>query len=43
MPGKDIVDVHQLGYTSFAQLTIVETNGDSIVHFQGINQVTCRV
>ena len=37
--GIDTIDVQQLGYTSFAQLTINETGGDSIVHFNGINQV----
>ena len=37
--GHDVIDVQQLGYTSFAQLTINETGGDSIVHFHGINQV----
>ena len=37
--GIDVIDVQQLGYTAIGQLTINEVGGDSIVHFQGINQV----
>ena len=37
--GKDVIDVQRLSKTSFAQLTIDEAGSNSIVHFQGINQV----
>jgi len=36
----DIIQVDGYGLTNFAQLTIDETGGDSIVHFDGSNSVT---
>ena len=38
--GTDVIDLHLLGYTAFAQVNISEIAGDSVIDLPGPNRIT---